>query len=364
MAETNDQNLTFNGHKMMREYRAQVVNTDDPERLLRVQVRIPIWWDAVPDDDLPWAEYKFNDARARGGLFIPAEVEDWVWIDFPNGDTRYPRIVGWCHFAPDFQPDQPHEAWEGPEQIEHKLDEVIEEPEPQKPNYHESLVLEKHGVTVEINKSGEVLITQRETGTAVRITEEGDITLHCEHVQYFSSVSDTLQHVGRDEKAYIDRDQRFEIARDQDFEIGQDQTFEVARDQTMEIGQDESITVGRDQTMNIGRDESITVGRTQTMDVGEDQSVSVGRNRILIVGNDNQIDIGGRSQVTIGDDSRVTIGNRSEVRVSEDSTVLIEGNSDWRVTNQKFMQFRTDGRGLIQADEGLVLKGASRTLVL
>lgn len=199
-----DEKLTFSGHKQLQEYRAKVVDDEDPKKLLRVKVRVPGWWDAVPDDDLPWAEYRFNDARYRGGQFVPAEVDDWVWIDFPNGDTRYPRITGWCHFAPEGEPEQPHESWLGPEMIVHKLDSVNPEPKPEDPKYHKSQVMEKHGVVVEINPEGELLVTQRDSGTAIRVTKEGDITFHSEKNLFSSSVEDTRQHTVKDWKIKVD----------------------------------------------------------------------------------------------------------------------------------------------------------------
>ena len=189
-----DQSLTFNGHKQMAEYRAQVVSTQDPKRFLRVQVRVPGWWDGVPDKDLPWAEYKLASARANGGDFEPAEVGDWVWVDFPGGDTRYPRITGWCHFAPGGQPNLPHEAWGGPDAYTHQR--LDEQPTPQQPPYHGARVSTKHGITVERAPDGSGRITQRSSGTSVEITKEGHIVIHGASDAFRSSAGDTREDVG------------------------------------------------------------------------------------------------------------------------------------------------------------------------
>lgn len=180
-----------------REARAQVVNvTGDPQKLMRVQVRVIGLWDGVSDADLPWAEYRLSSSRGRGGSFEPAEVGDWVWVDFPNGDTRYPRITGWCHYAPGGVPNMPHEAFAGPDSIVHKRNEDSGEPAPAAPVYHGSNVTEKHGVVIEINPSGEYLITQRTTGTAIRVTADGAVTIHGQSKVFMSSVSDTVMNVG------------------------------------------------------------------------------------------------------------------------------------------------------------------------
>jgi hypothetical protein len=191
-----DQSLTFNGHKQMAEYRAQVVSTDDPKRWLRVQVRVPGWWSGVPDKELPWAEYKLASARANGGDFEPAEVDDWVWVDFPNGDTRYPRITGWCHFAPSGSPNLPHEAWQGPQAHQHQR--LDEQPAPEQPPYHGARVSTKHGTTVERAPNGSSRITQRASGTAVEITPDGHIVIHGASDAFRSSAGDTEERVGGD----------------------------------------------------------------------------------------------------------------------------------------------------------------------
>ena len=176
--------------------RALVVNCqDDPLQSLRVQVRVPGWWDDVPDNDLPWAEYQLSSARERGGHFSPAEIDDLVWVEFPDGDTRYPIIVGWCHYAPSGKPNLPHESFDGPEKIVHKLDSVAEEPMPSSVKYHASEVMERYGMVVEINPDGELLITQRSTGTATRITKEGALTLHVEGSKHESVTGESKSHV-------------------------------------------------------------------------------------------------------------------------------------------------------------------------
>lgn len=182
-----------------KESRAVVVNTtDDPLKLMRVQVRVPGMWDGVQDDDLPWAEYLLRSARAGGGSFEPAEVGDWVWVDFPNSDTRFPRITGWCHYAPGGVPNLPPNAFAGSNSIQHKLNQEAGEPLPDAAKYHGSSVIEKFGVVFEVNPSGEFLVTQRATGSAVRITRDGSITVHSEKNLYLTSTNSVSLHVGKD----------------------------------------------------------------------------------------------------------------------------------------------------------------------
>ena len=171
---------------------AVVVNTGgDPDRLLRVQVRVyGLHSDRVPAATLPWAEYKLPvGARANSGDFSPAEAGDYVWVDFPYfGDPRRPRITGGVHHAPGKAPNLPHEAWAGPDKLIPKT--TGEEPAPPEPEYHKSYAFTRHGVTLQVNPDSSCSVTQRATGTAFRIDAEGNITIHGEKNIHVSAIAD------------------------------------------------------------------------------------------------------------------------------------------------------------------------------
>jgi len=209
--------LTFRADDQMGEYRAQVVSTQDPKRLLRVQVRVHGWWAGVPDQDLPWAEYKLASARPNAGDFEPAEVGDWVWVDFPGGDTRYPRITGWCHFAPGGAPNLPHEAWQGPQAYAHQRLDV--QPTPAAPPYHGARVSTKHGTTIERAPDGSCRVTQRASGTALEITADGHIVLHGAADVFHSSDGDTRQNVGANLIVKVAGNARMEVGGDMTAEV-------------------------------------------------------------------------------------------------------------------------------------------------
>jgi len=175
------------------EHVGQVECIDDPDRLMRVQVRDAVIHTAmVQTKDLPWAEYKLPaGVRANDGYFTPVDVGDWVWVDYPyGGDPRRPRITGAVHYAPGSVPNFPHESFAGPEKLVHKT--TGEEPGPTAAEYHAAGVFTQHGVTVEINEDHSLTITQRATGTAVRVSAVGDITLHGEK-NIFASAMENLR---------------------------------------------------------------------------------------------------------------------------------------------------------------------------
>jgi len=177
-------------------YIGRVVNTDDPDHQLRVQIRVyGVFTDNVPDEDLPWAEYAFPPgSRENEGFVTSVEVGDYVWVDFPFvGNTRRPRLLGSVHYCPEASPQAPHEMWLGPEALVHKR--RAGEPEPADRDYYENNVYSQDGIIVEIPKKqnvngikiGSIIVTQRETGAAIEITPEGDITLHSEKAAFLTA---------------------------------------------------------------------------------------------------------------------------------------------------------------------------------
>lgn len=81
-------------------YEAVVVNNNDPRQLGRVQARIAVIFDGIPDNLLPWAIPRFNhadgaynpggDALDRAGTFMVPKNKHKVGIRFPSGDPHRP----------------------------------------------------------------------------------------------------------------------------------------------------------------------------------------------------------------------------------------------------------------------------------
>lgn len=68
-------------------YKGIVENVDDPDNLGRLQVKVP----QVYGDDLYeyWALPKMFAGKSIGSFMIPNKG-DFVWVQFENGDPRYP----------------------------------------------------------------------------------------------------------------------------------------------------------------------------------------------------------------------------------------------------------------------------------
>lgn len=177
------------------DYRASVVNVQDPSQLMRVQVRVFDFFDDVPDRDLPWASYQLPlGARPTDGGLIPVQVGDLVWVRFSGGDTRHPRIIGSCAHMPGGKPNLPPELWAGDGQFVHKR--TPDEPVPETPVYHEDVAFKQHGVLIQITKTGALRATQLASGSALEIAVDGSLIAHAENSILASAPNRILLKVG------------------------------------------------------------------------------------------------------------------------------------------------------------------------
>jgi uncharacterized protein involved in type VI secretion and phage assembly len=79
-----------------------VTNIDDPQRLGRVKVRLPLIADRV---ETAWARIASPWAGQRRGSYLLPEVDDEVLVAFRHGDLAHPYVVGALWNADDPPPE-------------------------------------------------------------------------------------------------------------------------------------------------------------------------------------------------------------------------------------------------------------------
>lgn len=75
-------------------YLAQVVSVQDPLNQSRVQIRLYNFDGAENQDGPIWARVAVPFAGANRGAFFLPDVGDEVLVNFVNGDSRFPIVVG------------------------------------------------------------------------------------------------------------------------------------------------------------------------------------------------------------------------------------------------------------------------------
>ncbi|MDC9590737.1 baseplate protein [Xenorhabdus sp. XENO-10] len=151
-------------------HRAVIVDTKHPAGLMRAKVRLLSLWGGVPDDTLPWAEYRLS----IGGAFTPTLKGDLVWVEFPyGGDSRYPMITGAAQDAPNGIPNVAPEAsgqsgtYEPP---------AIEGAPPLPAlSPPEDFVYKRNNLLVIHTAGGGISITNMASGSCIGMNEAGDV---------------------------------------------------------------------------------------------------------------------------------------------------------------------------------------------
>lgn len=174
-------------------HRAVVVNNIHPEELHLAQVRLSALWDDIADPDLPWAEYELLPGAGQGeGVSVcPYKKGAPVWVEFPyDGDTRAPLITGGAYVAPGGTSHLPDDLRKPA--YEHQRPDSI--PAGPNANYGD-LVTDLFGVLQQLTQSGDYCITHKPSGTAIHITPEGELVLHCASDGFRTTGGDLLEEV-------------------------------------------------------------------------------------------------------------------------------------------------------------------------
>ncbi|PHM51586.1 baseplate protein [Xenorhabdus hominickii] len=140
---------------------------------MKAQVRLLSLWDGIPDEVLPWAEYRLS----IGGAFTPAVKGDLVWVEFPyGGDSRYPMITGAAQDAPNGIPNVAPEAsgqggaYEPPD--------VGGAPPLPALSPTKDFVYKRNHLLVIHTAGGGISITNMASGSCIGMNEAGDIFHH------------------------------------------------------------------------------------------------------------------------------------------------------------------------------------------
>ncbi|WP_208605063.1 baseplate protein [Xenorhabdus eapokensis] len=140
---------------------------------MKAQVRLLALWDGIPDEVLPWAEYRLS----IGGTFTPAVKGDLVWVEFPyGGGSRYPMITGAAQDAPHGIPNVAPEA--SGQGGAYEPSDVEGAPPLPALSPTKDFVYKRNNLLVIHSAGGGVSITNMASGSCIAMNEAGDIFHH------------------------------------------------------------------------------------------------------------------------------------------------------------------------------------------
>ena len=175
-------------------YIGEVVSVADPEKKCRVKVNVFDVFDGVPIAALPWATFILPlGSRAGEGEVCPVQVGDQVWVQFVGNDTRRPLIVGAAQAMPGGIVNLAPDVFQGAGQYTHKR--TDREPQVSAPPYYEDFVLCQNRALIQFCRSGNIRVTQMDSGSAIEILPSGDMVAHCEGNLFTSVAGNVLQTV-------------------------------------------------------------------------------------------------------------------------------------------------------------------------
>jgi hypothetical protein len=144
------------------------VENNDPLKLGRIKVRVPIIYGNIPIEDLPWAEPCFPYATEDQSIFFIPEKESFVTVWFLNGSKYKPIWVGGIHRS-----------------------DSNAVPSICKQNYPKKKVIKtKTGYMYFDDKDYEIKI-EHKNGSEIILKDNGDIVIHARnHVSIYSDDDD------------------------------------------------------------------------------------------------------------------------------------------------------------------------------
>ncbi|WP_413113431.1 hypothetical protein [Thaumasiovibrio sp. DFM-14] len=251
-------------------YPASIVSTEHPMGLHLAKVALVGLWDGLDPDVLPWAEFILPlGARPNAGHKVPVEEDDLVWVDFPrNGDTRYPRITGACYHAPEGISNLPTESTPEPdeeivyEQIRHEL-------EPLPPEYSVlDDIYQRFGFMVHKTHTGGYCLTHRASGSAIEMTDEGEIVIHAENNAYRSTTNDLIEHVGENLNITVMGNADIDVEGSLNVSSGGAAVVSTDSDATIDAAGNAIVQSGGDATVDASGQATVKSGSALSLDAG------------------------------------------------------------------------------------------------
>lgn len=246
------------------------------------RVRVQFHWDrdgGFDEKSSPWVRVMTGAAGSGFGQISVPRVGQEVVVQFLNGDTDRPLVIGSVYNAANMPP------WELPE------------------NKTQSGVLTRSTIG-----------GKRENANALRFEDlkgNEEVWLHAE----------------KDQRIEVEHDESHSVGNDRSKTVGRDETVAVKHDRTETVGNDEKITVHNNRTERVDHDERVDIGGNRSVDIGRNKTEQVGCTKVETIGIAKILTIGGAYQTTVGGAMNTTVAGLQIEEIGQSKAVVVMGSS-------------------------------------
>ena len=270
------------------------------------RVRVQFHWDRegrYDEKSSPWIRVMTGAAGSGFGQISVPRIGQEVVVQFLNGDTDRPLIIGSVYNAANMPP------WELPA------------------NKTQSGVLTRSTIG-----------GKTENANALRFEDlkgAEEVWLHAEKDQRIEVENDESHSVGHDRSKTIGNDETVEVKHDRTETVGNNERITIHNSRTERIDQEESIDIGGNRIEAVGGNEVLTISKTKSERVGLTKEETIGLAKALSVGGAYGVTVGGAMNTAVGfsqftqivGDKRTDVGKKYTVVVAETFEVIVGGAS-------------------------------------
>jgi len=265
------------------------IHTDEYGR-----VRVQFHWDrkgGFDEKSSPWVRVMTGAAGSGFGQISVPRVGQEVVVQFLNGDTDRPLIIGGVYNAANMPP------WELPA------------------NKTQSGILTRSSIG-----------GNSEHANALRFEDlkgEEEVWLHAEKDQRIEVEHDESHSVGNDRSKTVGHDEQVEVKHDRTEVVGNNEKITIHNSRTERIDQDEGIDIGGDRIESVGGNEVITISKARSERVGLTKEETVGLAKVLTVGGAYGVTVGGAMNTLVGLSQFEQIAANKGTEVGKKYTIVV-----------------------------------------
>lgn len=257
-------------------------------------IKIQFHWDRygpLNQDSSDWVRVIQGSAGSNFGSINTPRIGEEVLIDFINGDSDRPIVVGRLYNSANPPP------WGFPAAAKQSGIKSKSFNSPLQ-NYNE-LMFDDTASKELVN-----LQAQKDLNSLVK----NDETRHVQHDRTTTIDNDETVTVHGNRKEEVDKDETITIHQNRTETVDKDETITIHQNRKERVDKDETISIGVNRTESVGKNESISIGGNRTENVGKNENITIAKAKAEMVGMASMENVGLAKMLNVGAAYSVNVG--------------------------------------------------------